>query len=362
MEEHFLSLESPKFETIVVILDASESAENDWAMIVDSAKKIFQKTPAEIKKRLFFLGNSQEYDIEDFEENVSLWRKQNNKRGSFISPVLMTVNNAKIVIIGSGIIYDLEDWADNHKSTKILLVKMSESMRGTHEIGTEIDKDSFDGHQLANPIHSIQIDGEDFMPYYWDNPDYSVSFEGSIALNSSNLKNYSINIAAFGTNIKAKITKSEGKEKISLTSAESHSTDIIELIETNGKSWEKLSSDEEKLFNEHTRADVIKCPTCGCVISGPLRCHNEKGSILGKPIYNSLKEIRGFVIFKDLPEGIYYKQYNPEIIRIDENSVAINKKAKSVIYRYDTNKKKWIQYEDLKPYYPLKGGYYVSIT
>ncbi len=362
MEDHFFSFESPKFETIAVILDASESAENDWAKIVDFAKKIFQKTPAEIKKRLFFLGNPEEYDIEDFEENVGLWRKQNNKRGSFISPVLKNINNAKIVIIGSGIIYDLEDWLENHKFTKILLVKMSESMRGTQEIGTEIDKDSFDGHQLANPIQTIQIEGDDFMPYYWDNPGYSPILDGEVTLKSSNLKNYSINLAAFGENIKVKIIKNEGKEKIPLTSVEIPSTTIIKLIENNEKSWEKLNADEEKIFKEHTSADVIKCPTCGCVISGPLRCHNEKGSILGKPIYSSLKEIRGFVIFKDLPEGIYYKQYNPEIIKIDENSVAINKKAKAVIYRYHPNKKKWVQDEDLKPYHPLKGGYYVSIT
>ena len=56
MEEHFIELHSPEFETVVVILDASESAERDWPIIVDLAKKIFQKTPAEVKKKLYFLG------------------------------------------------------------------------------------------------------------------------------------------------------------------------------------------------------------------------------------------------------------------------------------------------------------------
>ncbi len=361
MEEHFFSFESPEFETIVVILDASESAENDWSTIVDQAKKLFQKLPAEVEKKLFFMSNSQEYDIEKFEDNVGLWRKQNSKRGSFISPILKKIKNGKIVIFGSGIIYDLDDWAENDISKKMLFVKIGDSMRGTQEIITEIDKDSFDGHQLANPIQAIQIEGDDFMPYYWDNLGYSATLDGDVILKSSNLKNYSINIAAFGKNIKAKITKNEGKEKISFSPG-SHSTDIIELIENSENSWKKLHDDEEVLFREHIIAEVIKCPFCGQMLNGPLRCYNEKGSLLGKSVYKSLKEIKGFVIFKELPEGIYYKQYNPEIIKIDENSVAINKKAKAVIYRFESLKKKWVPIEDLKPYHPLKGGYYASIT
>jgi hypothetical protein len=362
MEEHFLSFESPKFETVVVILDASESADNDWTIIVNLAKLIFQKLPADVKKRLFFLGNSQEYSIEEFEENVGLWRKQNNKRGSFITPILNKIENAKIVVLGSGVIYDLDDWVKNNKSSKILLVKMSESIRGTQEVGMEINKESFDVHLLSNPIQSIQIEGDEFMPYYWDNRNYSVSFDEDISLNSSNSKNYSINIAAFGKNVQAKIFKNEGKEKNPLIPVDSGSTEIIDLIEDYGNTWERLNPDEENLFKEHKSADIVKCPFCGHVLHGPLRCYNEKGSLLGKSIYTSLNEVKGFITFKELPEGIYFKQYYPEIIKVGENAVAINKKAKAVIYRYESIKKKWIPQEDLKPYFPLKGGYYVSIN
>jgi len=366
MEEQFIELNSPEFETIVVIVDASESAEKDWPTIVDLAKKIFQKTPAEVKKKLYFLSNPQEYDIEKFEENVGAWRKKNSKKGSFISPIFSQIKNAKIVIIGSGIIYDLEDWTTNAISQKIIFVKMSESMRGNLEIGTEIEKDSFDGQllNLYNRILSVKISGPEFMPYYWDNPGYSISFEGDIALKSSNIVNYSIKIATFGKNIKASIEKVEGNEKIALTSFNTNPPDIIKMIENYGMKWEKLGKNEIEIFKNHIKSEKVQCPFPSCVkeITGPLRCDNPAhGKLLGRPIYESLKNIKGFVIFKDCADGVYYKQYTSEIIKIGDGTVVINKKSKAVISRYELSMKKWVEQEDLKPYFPLTGGYYVSI-
>ena len=367
MDEQFIELNSPEFETVVVVLDASESAGKDWPTIVEFAKKIFQKTPAEVKKKLYFLSNPQEYDIEKFEDNVGSWWKQNSKKGSFITPILSQMKNAKIVIIGSGIIYDLEDWTTNEISKKIIFVKTSESMRGNLEIGTEIDRDSFDGQlsNLHNRILSIKISGEDFLPYYWDNPGYSISFEGDIALKSSNIVNYSIKIATFGKNIKAFVEKVESNEKIALTSINSNPPDIISVIENYGMKWEKLERDEMEIFKCHIKSEKVQCPfpSCGKEITGQLKCDNQAhGKLLGRPIYESLKNIKGFVIFKDCVDGVYYKQYTSEIIKIGEGTVAINKKSKAVVSRYEHSTKKWVQQEDLKPYYPLKGGYYVSIT
>jgi mRNA-degrading endonuclease RelE of RelBE toxin-antitoxin system len=366
MEEQFIELNSPEFETVVVILDASESAEKDWPTIVELAKKIFQKTPAEVKKKLYFLSNPQEHDIEKFEDNVGMWRKQNSKKGSFITPILNQVKNVKIVIIGSGIIYDLEDWTTSEISKKIIFVKTSESMRGNLEIGTEIERDSFDGQllNLHNRILSVKISGEDFLPYYWDNPGYSISFERDIALKSSNIVNYSIKIATFGKNIKASIEKVEGNEKIALTSINTNPPDIINVIENYGMKWEKLEKDEMEIFKDHIKSEKVQCPFHACEkeITGPLKCDNPAhGKLLGRPIYESLKNIKGFVIFKDCADRVYYKQYTSEIIKIGDGTVAINKKSKAVISRYESSTKRWVEQKDLKPYFPLTGGYYVSI-
>jgi mRNA-degrading endonuclease RelE of RelBE toxin-antitoxin system len=366
MEEQFIELNSPEFETVVVILDASESAEKDWPTIVELAKRIFQKTPAEVKKILYFLSNPQEHDIEKFEDNVGIWRKQNNKKGSFITPILNQIKDAKIVIIGSGIIYDLDDWTTSEISKKIIFVKTSESMRGNLEIGTEIERDSFDGQllNLHNRILSVKISGEEFLPYYWDNPGYSISFEGDIALKSSNIMNYSIKIATFGKNINAFVEKVEGNEKIALTFIDTNPPDIINIIENYGMKWEKLEKDEIEIFKKHIKSEKVQCPfpSCGKEITGPLKCDNQAhGRLLGRPIYNSLKNIKGFVILKDCVEGVYYKPYTSEIIKIDERKIALNKKSKAVIRRYEPSMKKWVEQEDLKPYFPLTGGYYVSI-
>jgi len=367
MAEQFIELNNPKFDTVVIILDASESAEKDRSTIVEFAKKIFQKTPADVEKRLYFLSNPQEYDIEKFEENIAKWLKQNSKNGSFITPILSEIKNAKIVIIGSGIIYDLEDWTTSEISKKIIFVKISESMRGDLKIGTEIDRDSFDGQlsNLHNRILSVKIGGNGFVPYYWDNPDYSIPYEGDIVLEASKSKNFSVRIVAFGENIKASITKVEGTENISLIATiKPDLFDSIHLIENYGKKWEKLENDEETTFRKHISSGKTVCPKCGNTISGALKCNNNSvhGSLLGRPIYESLKKIKGFIIFKDGPDGVYYKQYTSNIVKIGNGTVAINKRSKAVISRYDHQSKKWVEHEDLPTYFPLAEGYYVSFV
>jgi hypothetical protein len=366
MEEQFIGFNNPDFETVIVILDASESAEKDWSVIVELAKKIFLKTPAEIEKKLFFLSNSQEFEIKKFESNVGKWWKQNCKKGSFVTPILNQVKNGKIIIIGSGIIYDLEDWIPSEISKRLFFVKTSESMRGDLEIGTEIDIDSFDGQlsNLYNRILSVKISGDDFLPYYWDNPDYSLTFGDDITLNSTKSKNFSIRIAAFGENIKASVEKGEGTENFALQSHETELPGIINLIENYGMKWQKLEKDEIETFKHHLISEPVTCPSCGNVITRSLKCNNQDahGTLLGWRFYRSLtKNKKGFVIFKDCTDGVFFKEYVSDVIKIGDETVAINKKSKAVISRYNAHTKKWEEQEDLKLYYPLTGGYYVSI-
>jgi len=366
MEEQVLSYASPESDTLVIIVDASESAEKDWPAIVDLTKKVIQKTPAGIEKKLFFLSNSQEYNIQKFEENVGEWRKKNCKNGSFITPILSQISKARIVIIGSGIIYDLDDWALNQISQQMTFLKLSESMRGDLDIGTEIEKDMFDGvvANAQNSILSMSIYGSDFMPYYWDNPGYSVSPENNYSLKASKLENYSINMAAFGKTIKSSVETTEGCSEISLIKNESLKPDIVHLIEQYAVKWKKLEKDEAVIFKNHIRSEKVICPVSNCKkeITGALRCDNQviHGRLLGWPIYKSLNNLKGFVFFKDCQEGVYYKPYPSEIIKIGEMAVALNKKSKAVVLRYDPITHSWMEYEDLKPYYPLKEGYYVS--
>lgn len=366
MEEQFFELNSPEFETIVVILDASESAENDRPTIVEFAKKIFKKTPVDVKKRLFFLSNPQEYDIEKFEDNIAKWLNQNSKKGSFITPILSQIENAKIVIIGSGIIYDLEDWTTSEISKKLFFVKTSESMRGDLEIGSEIDRGSFDGQlsNLYNRILSVRISGNEFVPYYWDNPNYTIPDEGDIVLEAFKSENFSVRIAAYGENIKASVVKVEGTENIPLiATAKPDLLDNFHLIENFGINWEKLENDEEMTFKKHISSEKTDCPKCGNIFSGALKCDNSvHGSLLGRPIYESLKKIKGFIIFKERPEGVYYKKYTSNIVKIGYGTVARNKRFKAVISRYDPHSKKWVEQEDLPTYFPLAEGYYVSFV
>lgn len=366
MEEQFVELSRPESETLVVILDASESAEQDWPTIVDLAKKIFQKTPAGIEKKLFFLSNPQEYNIDTFEENVGSWRKKNLKKGSFISPILAQIKEGKIIVIGSGEIYDLADWKKNRLAQNIVFVKIRKSMQGSVEIGKEIELDAFDGQllNLHNRILSVKISGSGFMPYYWDNPGYSLIDDDTISLKSSNLENHSVKIAAYGKNITASLEKIEENEKISLPRIGISPPDIRYILEHCETKWGKLAKDEIETFREHKESEKTLCPdpSCRWEITGSLKCDNPKhGKLLGFQIYKSLKGHKGFIIFKDNDEGVFFKQYPSEIIKIGEGVVARTKKSKAVILRYEPDIHKWVEREDLKPYHKLREGYYVSL-
>jgi hypothetical protein len=365
MDEQFVELASPDIETVAVVVDASDSAEKNWPIIVELTKKIFLKTPAEVQKKLFFLCNPLEYDYKKFEENAGKWWKQNSKKGSFITPVLNQIQSGKIVIIGSGRIFDLEDWTTSELSKKITFVKLDESMRGDLDIGTEIEGDAFDGQllNLHNRILSVKISGDGFLPYYWDNTAYAISSEGDVALTSSKAQNFSIRIAAFGDNISATLEKVEGTECIPLNPVNTKPPGIIDIIEKDGTDWIKLEKDENETFKNHINSEEICCPVCGSKIQKLLKCSNldTHGTLLGWSIYRSLKKIKGFIIFKDSADGVYYKQYPSEIIKLADETIAKNKKSKAVICRYDLCTKKWIEQEDLRLYYPLKEGYYVSV-
>lgn len=366
MEEHYYELSNPEPDTLVVILDASESAEQDWPTIVDLAKKIFQKTPAGIEKKLFFLSNPQEYNIDTFEENVGSWRKKNLKKGSFISPILAQIKEGKIIVIGSGEIYDLPDWKKDRLAQNIVFVKIGKSMRGSVEIGKEIEPNAFDGQllNLHNRILSVKINGSDFMPYYWDNPGYSINDENGISLIASNLENYSIKIAAYGENITASIEKVERSEKVTLPHIGISPPDIIYILEHSETKWENLADDEIETFREHKESKKILCPdpSCRWEITGSLKCDNPKhGKLLGFQIYKSLKGHKGFIVFKDTDEGVFFKQYPSEMIKIGEEVVARSKKFKAVILRYEHGINKWAEQEDLKPYHKVREGYYVSL-
>jgi len=369
MEEHFFELKNPESETIVVILDTSESTKDVWEEIVCLTKKIFQKIPADIPKKLFFLGNPQECDFSTFEKNPGLWQKNNLKKGSFISPILSHIADAKIIVIGSGIIYDLEDWADGDVAKKIIFVQMHESMRGSIELGEEIDGDAFNRRlsNLHNRVHLIKIHGgSDFIPFYWDNPGYTLCSGESCELKAANLKDYSIRIASFGKNVLATLEKTEGNEEVTLKLIETTTPDVITLIENNGSKWQKLTDYEVNLFNQHKTSQRIFCPEpkCGKEITHSLKCenHNIHPGFTGYPIYQSLKNITGFVIFKETIDGVLFKEYKSEIIKIGENRVARNLKTRAeILYNTRYTNKRDTGREFLKPYHPLKEGYYVSI-
>jgi len=376
MEDHFYSLTGEKFDSISIILDASESADKAWNEIVTLTKEILRKLPRDIQKKLFFLGNPKEYDTEIFEENVSEWMRENRTRGSFITPIFESLRDSKtgkIVVLGSGIIYDLEDWTGSELYEDLLLIKVGESMLEKDIAGNEIDSTNFSAGSVINSVISVQICGnKEFMPYFWDNPGYILSNEGDLSLRSSNpQKNLSVNFAAFGSKIFANVEKKGSRDKIILSPSDQAQTDPVQIIEQCTGAWHCLTVQEETHFKQNKDAERVYCPHCQGLLES-LHCLGtvcRQTKLLGKIIYSSLEknlesnEIKGFIVFRETSDGrIQFKKYPSKIIKINDRQISIQEGSRSHIYEYVPNEERWAEKGKLRIFHSLGRGYYVAVV
>lgn len=354
LEEGFSFLNTKTLGNIAVVLDASSSAWEYQDVILQVAVHLFETLPAGISKKLYFLSNSKEYDFNRLSRDAPKWWRENNFRGSFLTPILERLGNCKVVVIGSGLIYDLEDWRDSEWASKLFFVKAGESLRAALAIGEEVDCIQLPEllSRLHDPIVSVEIGGIAFMPYYWSNHGYKLSLGRENHLRGSSLEDFSTALAFFGNGVKARIRRASGAEE---------EVPLECLMPEIKEEWEALTKEEAEVFKKAVKDEQFVCLICGKRHSpSTLKCY-QGASILGQPVYPSFGTRRGFVAFKETHSAVLFSFHIVNSIKIGEGKVAIASGSRAKVYEYNPLEERWLERGELKPYCAF-GGKYLVVT
>jgi len=337
-------------EDLAIVIDASESALKDSDVILKIATQLFDRLPSGINKRLFFLSNSQPYDYKKLAQSYKSWYRENSMRGSFISPILEHLEPCKVIVIGSGPIYDLQDWTNYAHTPNLFFVMTTESLRGNISIGREVQRDQlFDLiSDLNTPVSTVEISGAYFMPYYWSNPGYKLILSEVNCLQGSNLENYSISVAYFGSEVTA-------KHKGGLNEGVEYLTELehCEMLQ-----WFELKKEEVAILK-----NAIQGHSYDCLYGNhrhnadELICDGDGTSILGKPVYQSLNNKKGFVLMRCTESSAKYYWHPNPVIRLDIGLVAHAQGGQAFLYGYDPDKKRWVKQKEVQQYYPVGDMY-----
>lgn len=350
LKESFFQLDIKAHDSMAVILDASESADKHWEEIKTLAASLTDKLPADTDIKLYFLSSPRLYDLNHLACQSKEWKAQNRSKGSFITPVMKNIdqNTGKIIVIGSGPVYDLEDWIDTDFSGKFIFVKMEESLKGDLTIGIEIGPSDLFSH-LHDPIQSVEISGRGFMPFYWDNSGYETILGDETVIGANQLKDFSISFACYGEEVTARVKRTGSERQFT-----------PEQLETNPEEkeeWNILSEAEADVFKQALAGSRFVCPQCKKEHpANTLKCY-EGSSILGKPVYPSLGNRKGFFVFLKSENNFRFRHHPVNIIKVGDAQAAIHFGNKTTLYAFD--KGKWTAKEELHPYYRIKKNQYL---
>lgn len=358
-------LESIGAINVVLIIDASDSADGAWEEIRKLAEKVLDKLPADTRPTtIYFLGNPQAYNAEAFSRMVYNWRLE-NRRASLVTPIFEKLSispSTKIVIIGSGEIFDLEDWRNTDYTKRLRLVSFHKSLQGDPPVAEELRPDEHELlSDLQNPVIRVEIIGESFMPYAWDNECYKFKFskghatliagaeQGQVLTNASLYVEY---FALPGTNIYAIITFQNGRQETEM------------LKETTLKHPQQnhfvLSEQETAIFRQVIHKGNFTCPHClrnhG---SNVLRCEETK---FFKLVYHSLEGRKGFCIFCEEGERIRVLWHKQPVLAIGNSKVAVLEGSEARIYQFDPQRRGWTATGVLQNYQQLDEGRYIIIN
>lgn len=335
---------------IAIVLDASDSAERYWERIIDCCNNFINNIPGDVEKEIYFLGNSKIYPEKEL-ANANEWRSENKNRGSFITPILEKNKDVeKVIVIGSGRIFDLCDYADTDFADKIILVSVGESLKENENIGKEISPS--DINNLYDPIKEVIIRGKSFMPYYWDNEGYKfeLSAEGAI-LRGVNLNVFSVLIHGFGYDIET-LCKTNNGEEMKFNIEKGKDTNIEEK-------WQNLSDEDEILFKNIVKDKKYICPICKKEHDyKKVKCKDKNRIIFDVCIYKSLINVNGFVIFKEQGSNILYKHHPLNVLKLGDEEVAIALN-RFEIYKYKFEDQKWVRKNEFENYYKTNDGKWI---
>lgn len=361
MREEWLTLRIESSGRVAFVLDASESARPHWESIRSLTLELLDVLPMTRQARVFFLGNPEPFAAAKFARQGRRWYQANSRRASIISPVLERLEKeveTTVVVLGAGKIFDWEDWQNTPLLQRTVFVRWGEaSLTGGLSEEWEPSLEQL-RMRLDNPVMRVELPGQRWMPFFWDNDAYQWDGEKLVA---ERAKQFAVRVGylvgpkeqADNLPCQAVATLADGgKRPITLEPCHPPKT---------GSDWKVLAKAEAEVFRQCVREGKYRCPICGRGHpASQLRCEEE--GLLGTPIYRTLEGRRGFVLLRDFGGQVKCRCHPCAALRVTQETVAVRSGGYAAVYCFDTASGVWRKSgERLKQYHPLEEQTYAIL-
>lgn len=349
MEKQYAKFNISSSGRVVIILDASGSAGKHWDRIVEIARDIGFRLSAEIRKEYYALGNPDPFPEGSLEFPAAI-KSDNQHRGSFISPVLESIEGTadRIVVVGNGIIYDLEDWQGEGLDDAFLFINVGEIPLCSFKMGDSVGDGEYVSYvnEMRKKIKKVVIHGKSFMPFYWNNRAFRLEFRsGKVLLEAESAGDFSVDLGYVGENAGAVLFYEDGRETVSQP---------VEGIPQE-ENWIPLPANDAELFRRASSSPEFLCPHCDEMHDkDETRCPNV--GILGKALYDSLEGIDGIVLFRESGDKILYLYQGAGACYAGENRIVAGSGGSARLYEFDRERGEWREAGVVEPYVEITPG------
>jgi len=351
--EHSRRLELPAAAHVVLILDMSQSASAVQPQILEVAGQVLQQLPAKVPCSLYFLGNSRAYDARSFSVRAAEWAGENAGRLSVLAPVLETLvcpPHARAAVLGSGPIYDLEDWREHPLAENLLLASWGEPLQATGEgLAEQTSPAAADIlRHLINMAVSVRIAGSGFLPLEWSHPGYRLDFrENCAVLWAKDQEEYSLQVrflSMLPESVRATVEFSDGRQSIlDLASSPRFGSEPV----FRGT----LTEAEAEVFRRASKRSAFRCPHCQTEQHrwDQTRCPRVDPP-LGRRIFDSLPEdLAGVVLFRETPQGVQAYQSPSDLLLAGDGSVLVRSGGRARVLVFNRQNECWEEHPSRRP-------------
>jgi hypothetical protein len=334
MNEHWIQLRAESGGPLTLVLDTSESAAPHWGAIRDLAGALNDALPAEIPKRLMFLGSGEEYDPAEFATQFDRWRQSNDARGSLITPVFETLQAKEVgdvLVIGAGRIFDLDDWSGTPLLERASFASLGAPLAGENR--TEVFPSLEELRQrFDSRIARVEIGFPAGMPFDWDNPAYRLDGTGLVAEGAESLSTAVGFLAAGDAPPRAVATVASGGARSLALQPYEPRPPVFD--------WQQLTLAESERLRECVRARRYRCPFCGGEhADSAVRCPCDPPP--GRLVYPTLVDVRGIVLLRDFAEQVRFHVHPCPALRLAGDVVAVRVAGQAELYGLDAATGVW---------------------
>jgi hypothetical protein len=330
--EQWYSLNLESGPRPALVLDVSESAQKIAPYLRSLTEGVLELMPPSSQPRIFFLGNSQPHQPDQFAIQIDNWFRQNAGRGSFIGPVfeaLADAPDAVVAVAGAGPIFDLPDWRGHPLAEHAVWMKVGPM--GVTEGAYQ--EDTYTCEQLAerlnNPMVRVEISGQGVMPILWDDAAFRIEANRLVGAKNAGSLRFGVLMPELAT-VTASVVMANGvRRELPLALNE-------ELPQPD---WMKMPHGEFMLLRQCLNKNRFQCPICQQEhAAGALRCQSKPEL----PLFPTLESMRGGFVLID--SGSWETRLRPHpcpVLALSSETVAIRDAAGAKIMRYDAARDDW---------------------